>query len=304
MRKALFPHMEWAKAHSRQPLPLELGFSGAAAPRGAAFREYGSGEPELQRRIARKYGVRRDQIYLLGGTSLANFVTIAAFCDPGELVAVETPRYAPLAEIPRSLGARVHLVSKEEGGFLGSINMAEERAGSMENAFLPRQFSNKDNVDAHYRNTGPEIWYQMGFRGVKPDAFLAGVGTGGTITGIGEALKPRKPSLKMIAVEPADSPVLSGGEPGPHKIQGIGAGFVPDVLNMDIVDEIIQATYEDAAEVARRLAREEGIFCGVSAGANTWAALQVAARDENKDKLIVSILCDTGERYLSTDLWG
>ena len=199
-----------------------------------------------------------------------------------------------------ALGAEVVLTPGDKG-MMGAIDKASEIAGSQAKSFIPMQFENPANPEAHRLTTAEEIWTDTDG---KVDFIVSGVGTGGTITGTGEVLKPRKASLKMIAVEPAESPVLSGGEPGPHKIQGIGPGFVPKVLNMDIIDEIIRVTYEDSAATARRLALEEGVFCGVSAGANTFAALEIASRAENENKLVVSILCDTGERYLSTDLWG
>jgi cysteine synthase A len=202
-------------------------------------------------------------------------------------------------KVVAALGAEVVLTPGDKG-MIGAVEKAREIAGSHSRSFVPMQFENPANPGIHRLTTAEEIWTDTD-GGV--DFIVAGVGTGGTITGTGEALKPRKPELKVIAVEPTDSPVLSGGQPGPHKIQGIGPGFVPGVLNMDIIDEIIQVTYENAAGTARRLAHEEGIFCGISAGANTFAALEVAARHENEDKLIVTILCDTGERYLSTDLW-
>jgi cysteine synthase A len=198
-----------------------------------------------------------------------------------------------------ALGAEVVLTPGDQG-MKGAIAKAEEVAGSQGRSFIPMQFRNPANPEAHRRTTAREIWEDTD--GLV-DTVVAGVGTGGTITGIGEVLKDLKPSVTMIAVEPAESPVLSGGEPGPHRIQGIGPGFVPAVLNMDVIDEIARITYEDAAATARRLAREEGIFCGVSAGAAACAALQVAAREASRDKLIVAILCDTGERYLSTPLY-
>jgi cysteine synthase A len=198
-----------------------------------------------------------------------------------------------------ALGAEVVLTPGDKG-MTGAIEKAREVAGSREKSFIPMQFENPANPEAHRLTTAEEIWTDTDG---EVDFIVSGVGTGGTITGTGEALKQRKADLRMIAVEPAESPVLSGGEPGPHKIQGIGPGFVPGVLNRDVIDEIIQVTYDDAAATARRMAREEGVFCGVSAGANTFAALEIASRPENEEKLIVSILCDTGERYLSTDLW-
>jgi cysteine synthase A len=166
--------------------------------------------------------------------------------------------------------------------------------------FMPQQFKNPANPDIHRRTTAEEIWKDTNG---KVDILVSGVGTGGTITGVSEALKKKKPDFKAIAVEPKDSPVLSGGKPGPHKIQGIGAGFVPDVLRMDLVDEIIQVSNEDAADTARKLSKEEDIFAGISSGAAAWAAIQVAKRKENKDKTIVVILPDTGERYISTGLF-
>ncbi len=199
-----------------------------------------------------------------------------------------------------ALGAKVVLTPGKQG-MMGAIAKAREIAGSQAKSFIPMQFENPANPEAHRLTTAEEIWADT--EGAV-DMVVCGVGTGGTITGVGEALKPRKAGLKMIAVEPADSPVLAGGAPGPHKIQGIGPGFVPGVINMEIIDEIIPVTYGDAAGTARRLALEEGIFCGVSAGAAIFAALGIAVRPESEGKLVVAILCDTGERYLSTDLWG
>ncbi|HXW99422.1 MAG TPA: pyridoxal-phosphate dependent enzyme, partial [Methanomicrobiales archaeon] len=166
--------------------------------------------------------------------------------------------------------------------------------------YIPQQFRNQANPAIHRKTTAEEIWRDTGG---KVDAVVAGVGTGGTITGTAEVIKARKPSFRAFAVEPVESPVLSGGKPGPHKIQGIGAGFVPDVLRRDLVDEIIQVSYPDAVATARRLAKEEGIFCGVSSGAAATAALRIAARPEMKGKLIVVVLPDSGERYLSTELF-
>jgi len=198
-----------------------------------------------------------------------------------------------------ALGAEVVLTPGPEG-MSGAVRRAEELARETANSFVPQQFKNPANPDVHRRTTAVEIWEQMHGR---LDAFVAGVGTGGTLTGVGEALKSRAPELKVYAVEPAASPVLSGGKPGPHKIQGIGAGFVPDVLNRKVIDEVIQVTNDDAINTARRLAREEGILAGISAGAATWAALQVAAR-LGAGKQVVCILPDTGERYLSTELFS
>jgi cysteine synthase A len=198
-----------------------------------------------------------------------------------------------------ALGAEVVLTPGAEG-MKGAIAKAEEVAASHSQVFMPMQFANPANPEAHRRTTAKEIWEDTDG---NVDMVVAGVGTGGTITGVGEVLKSLKPSTRMIAVEPAESPVLSGGQAGPHKIEGIGAGFVPAVLDRGLIDEILTVTYEEAAATARHLAREEGILCGVSAGAATWAALKVASREASRDRLIVAILCDTGERYLSTPLW-
>ena len=196
------------------------------------------------------------------------------------------------------LGAEVVLTPGSEG-MPGAIRKAGELIQQLPHAFMPQQFENPANPEIHRRTTAEEIWRDTDG---TVDVVVAGVGTGGTITGCGEVLKARKPSVRMVAVEPVDSPVLSGGKPGPHRIQGIGAGFVPAVLNREVVDEVIRVTNDDAFATARRLAREEGLLVGISSGANTWAALEVARRPESEGKLIVAILPDTGERYLSTAL--
>lgn len=200
----------------------------------------------------------------------------------------------------KAFGAEIVLTPGSEG-MKGAINKAEELLKNTPNSFMPQQFKNLANPEIHRKTTAEEVWNDTDG---KVDFFVGGVGTGGTITGVGEVIKKRKPSLKVIAVEPADSPVLSGGKSGPHKIQGIGAGFVPEVLNTKIVDEIITVKNEQAFAVARQLAREEGILVGISSGAAAFAALQVASRSENKGKLIVVVLPDTGERYLSTVLFN
>ncbi|MFQ6121906.1 MAG: cysteine synthase A [Dehalococcoidales bacterium] len=196
-------------------------------------------------------------------------------------------------------GAELVLTPGAEG-MPGAIRKAEQLVAENHNYFMPQQFKNPANPEVHRMTTAEEIWRDT--EG-KVDILVSGVGTGGTITGVAEVIKPKKPQFQAVAVEPADSPVLSGGKPGSHKIQGIGAGFIPDVLRTDLVDEIIKVTNEDAGIMTRRLAKEEGILAGISSGAAAWAALKVAKRPENKDKLIVVVLPDTGERYLSTWLF-
>lgn len=196
-------------------------------------------------------------------------------------------------------GAELVLTPGNEG-MTGAIRKAHELAAEIKDSFIPQQFTNPANPDIHRQTTALEIWNDTDG---KVDLVIAGVGTGGTITGVAEVLKSKKSTIKAIAVEPADSPVLSGGQPGPHKIQGIGAGFIPETLNMKVLDEIIGVTAEEAFAASRRLAREEGILVGISSGAALHVALQVAARPDNKGKLIVAILPDTGERYLSTELF-
>jgi cysteine synthase A len=198
-----------------------------------------------------------------------------------------------------AFGAELVLTPGGEG-MPGAVRKAQELVAEMPNAFMPQQFKNPANPRIHRETTAEEIWKDTDG---KVDILVSGVGTGGTITGVAEVIKPRKPGFKAIAVEPADSPVLSGGKPGPHKIQGIGAGFVPQVMRLDLVDEIVKVTNDNAGIVARRLAKEEGILAGISSGAAAWAAIEVAKRAENKGKLIVVVLPDTGERYLSTWLF-
>ncbi|MBN1191466.1 MAG: cysteine synthase A [Dehalococcoidales bacterium] len=198
-----------------------------------------------------------------------------------------------------ALGAQVVLTPGAEG-MTGAIKKAEEIAASNPDCFIPQQFNNESNPEIHRLVTAEEIWRDTDG---KVDILVAGVGTGGTITGLSEGLKQKKPGLKAIAVEPAGSPVLSGGQAGPHKIQGIGAGFIPGVLKKELIDEVMRVSDENAGNTARRLAREEGILAGISSGAATWAALEIAGRPDNKGKLIVAILPDSGERYLSTWLF-
>lgn len=199
----------------------------------------------------------------------------------------------------RAFGASLVLTPGSEG-MKGAIAKAQELADSDSSYFIPQQFENPANPEIHRNTTAEEIWRDTNG---QVDFLVSGIGTGGTITGVTEVLKKKKPEFKAIAVEPTGSPVLSGGQPGPHKIQGIGAGFVPGILNTDIIDEIIQVENEDSFEYARKLIRQEGILCGISSGAAIYAAIQVAKREENKGKIIVTIIPSTGERYLSTDLF-
>ncbi|GAB7079300.1 cysteine synthase A [Megalodesulfovibrio paquesii] len=203
-------------------------------------------------------------------------------------------------DLLRGFGARLVLTPAAKG-MTGAIAEAEAILAATPGAFMPQQFRNPANPAAHEATTGPEIWDATAG---AVDLFVAGVGTGGTITGVGRALRARKSSVRLVAVEPAESPVLSGGQAGPHGIQGIGAGFVPEVLDVSLLDEILPVRTEDALTTARRLLRQEGLLCGISAGANVFAALQLAARPEHAGQCIVTIICDTGERYLSSPLFN
>jgi len=201
--------------------------------------------------------------------------------------------------ILEALGAELVLTPAGEG-MTGAVERANEMAAEDDRYFVPQQFENPANPEIHRRTTAEEIWRDTDG---QADILIAGIGTGGTITGVAEVIKQRKPSFRTVAVEPADSPLLSGGRPGLHGIQGLGAGFIPKVLNRDVIDEVIPVEAKDATRVTRALARKEGIFAGISSGAAVWAALEVGRRKENKGKLLVAILPDTGERYLTTGLF-
>jgi cysteine synthase A len=201
--------------------------------------------------------------------------------------------------ILNALGAKV-ILTEGAKGMKGAIDKAEEILSATNNAVMPGQFNNPANPEIHYRTTAPEIWEATDG---NVNAFIAGVGTGGTVTGVGKYLKEKNKNIKIIAVEPSASAVLSGGQPGPHKIQGIGAGFIPEVLDTSLLDAVVKISHEEAGHFAKRLATEEGIFVGISAGANLAAAYRLAENPENEGKLVVTIMCDTGERYLSTWLY-
>jgi len=233
-----------------------------------------------------------------GNTGIALAFVCAAKKYPLTLTMPETMSIER-RKLLKHLGANLVLTPGAEG-MKGAIAKAEKILKNTTNAYMPDQFSNPANPEIHRKTTAEEIWHDTGG---NVDIFISGVGTGGTITGVSEVIKSRKPLFKAVAVEPADSPILSGGQPGPHKIQGIGAGFVPEVLNTNIIDEIVTVTNEQAFETARKLALLEGILCGISSGAAVWAAMEMAKQAENKGKQVVVLLPSTGERYLSTELF-
>ncbi len=257
---------------------------------------------------AERDGMIKDDTVIIEPTSGNTGIGLAYVCAArGYRLMVTMPESMSLERrrMLKALGAELILTPAAEG-MPGAVRKAEQLVAENPNYFMPQQFKNPANPQVHRETTAEEIWRDTGG---EVDFFVAGVGTGGTITGVGEALKARKPSVQIVAVEPANSPVIAqckaGQElkPGKHTIQGIGAGFIPDVLNVDVVDDVISVQDEDAMETARQLAKREGLMCGISCGAATWAALEVARRDENRDKLIVVLLPDLGERYLSTKLF-
>lgn len=252
---------------------------------------------------AEKAGHIKDDTIILEPTSGNTGIALAFVCaSRGYRLVLVMPETMSIErrKLLKALGAEL-VLTPGPLGMKGAVAKAEEMlAEDPRYYYIPQQFRNPANPEIHRKTTAEEIWRDTDG---KVDILVAGVGTGGTITGVADVIKSRKPGFKAIAVEPAASPVLGGGKPGPHKIQGIGAGFVPDVLRLDLVDEIVPVTNEDAFATARRLAKEEGLVVGISCGAAAWAALSVAARPENRGKLIVVILPDTGERYLSTELF-
>ncbi len=251
---------------------------------------------------AEEAGLIKEDTIILEPTSGNTGISLAFVCAArGYELVLTMPETMTLERrsLLEALGAEL-ILTPGTGGMPGAVKRAEELAAQDPRYLIPQQFKNPANPAIHRETTAREVWEDTDG---QVDIVVAGVGTGGTITGIAEVIKPRKPGFKAVAVEPIASPVLSGGEPGPHKIQGIGAGFVPDVLRLDLVDEVIQVADENAAAMARRLAREEGILVGISSGAAAFAALQVAGRPESEGKLIVVILPDTGERYLSIELF-
>ena len=253
-------------------------------------------------RSAEAHGLIKKDTVIIEPTSGNTGIALAFVCaSRGYRLILTMPETMSIERrhILAIFGAELVLTPGSEG-MPGAIRKAEQLVAENRNYFIPQQFKNPANAKIHRETTAEEIWRDTDG---KIDILVAGVGTGGTITGVAEVIKKRKPAFKVVAVEPADSPVLSGGKPGPHKIQGIGAGFIPEILKLELIDEIVKVTNDNAGATARRLAREEGILAGISSGAAAWAALEVANRPENKGKLIVVILPDTGERYISTWLF-
>jgi cysteine synthase A len=251
---------------------------------------------------AEKDGLIREGSVIIEPTSGNTGIGLAFVCavkDYRLILTMPESMSIERRKLLKLLGAEI-VLTPAENGMVGAVERAEQLLADTQNAFMPQQFNNPANPRIHRETTAKEIWVDSDG---KVDILVAGVGTGGTLTGCGEVLKQKNKDFKVIAVEPEDSPVLSGGKPGPHKIQGIGAGFVPQVLNTDIIDEIIKVSNADAIETARQLAAKEGILAGISAGANVWAAVQVSNRKDSIGKIIVTIICDTGERYISTEMY-
>jgi cysteine synthase A len=258
------------------------------------------GKHMIEQALAR--GIIDKKSTIIEPTSGNTGIALASICAAKGLKLILTmPESMSLErrKLLQALGARLEL-TPADAGMKGAIERAEELCQEIDNAIILQQFENPDNPDVHRKTTAQEILQDTDG---KIDIFVAAVGTGGSITGTGEALKEALPHLQVFAVEPKDSPVLSGGKPGAHKIQGIGAGFIPKILNTKIYDEVIEVSNEDAFQMSRRVAKEEGILVGISSGANLYAAMQVAQRPENRGKTIITLLCDTGERYLSTELF-
>jgi cysteine synthase A len=254
-------------------------------------------------KAAEKEGKITDGTVVIEPTSGNTGIGLAFICAArGHRLILAMPESMSIErrKLLKLFGAELVLTPAEKG-MAGAVEQAEKLVAENPNSFMPQQFKNPANPQIHRETTAKEILNDTDGR---VDILVAGVGTGGTLTGCGEVLKASNENLKVFAVEPKDSPILSGGNPGPHKIQGIGAGFVPDVLNKDIIDDIIQVANEDAFETARQLALKEGILCGISSGANIWAAIQLSHKPENEGKVIVTFVCDTGERYISTEMYN